>query len=306
MSDGSPIERADQWVRAQTSGPADLALLGAPIGRASMSASQAWTTPPAFRAALTRFPTWDADTDTDLTGLRMRDLGDVIGDEADVDATAAHRRIEAAVSASLEVAPVLVVVGGDNSLTRPALLGLSGRRLGDDWGLLTLDAHHDTRPLVDGVSRNGTPVRELIEAGLPGTRVAQVGIHGFGNARSTARWATAAGIHIHPLPEVRGRGVLPVIKTALAEMRAAGARRIYVDLDVDVVDRAYAPACPASLPGGLSPSEVAAAARALGQQPDVVALDLTEVDASTDVAAITVRLVGLLFMSFCAGVARRR
>jgi formiminoglutamase len=305
MDPASSLERADAWLGASSAGPADIALVGAPIGRASISPSKAWTTPPAFRRALARFPTWDAEHGIDLTALRIRDLGDVAGDENDPDAIAAHGRIEAAAADAARVAPVVVVVGGDNSLTRPALLGLSGRRLADGWGLVTLDAHHDTRPVVDGISRNGTPVRELIEAGLPAGRVTQVGIHPFGNSLSVAIWAANAGIHIHPLAEVRAAGVDAVLDAALHEVRAAGATKIYVDCDVDVVDRAFAPACPASMPGGLTPEVAITAAHRLGRQPDVAGFDLTEVDASADVAGITVRLMAALFLSFCSGVASR-
>ena len=94
-----------------------------------------------------------------------------------------------------------MVIGGDNSLTRPAFLGMGTARPEKAWGLLTLDAHHDCRPVTDG-SANGTPVRELIEGGLRGDRVAQVGIHPFGNAGEHARWAQGAG---HPRPRRGGR-----------------------------------------------------------------------------------------------------
>ena len=305
MNSATPIERANEWLAARPSGDGDIALVGAPIGRASITPSRAWTTPPAFRAALARFPTWDAENGVDIAEIRLRDLGDVDGDEHDTAAAAAHDRIEAAMAAASRIAPVVVVVGGDNSLTRPALLGLSAHRLDGGWGLITLDAHHDTRPVLDGVSRNGTPVRELIEAGLPAGRVAQVGIHEFGNSRSVAAWAAAAGIHIHGMNAVRSDGIGAVIEAALREVRAAGATKIYFDLDVDVVDRAFTPGCPASMPGGMTPDDAARAARSLGAQSDVVAMDLTEVDASTDVAGTTVRLMAHLFMSFCSGVASR-
>jgi formiminoglutamase len=95
------------------------------------------------------------------------------------------------------------------------------------------------------------------------------------------------------------------VATAFDQIRAAGARRIYVDFDVDVVDRAFAPACPASMPGGMTPAEASDAASYAGSQPDVVAFDLTEVDATQDVAGMTLRLMGQLFMSFCSGVVSR-
>ena len=281
---------------------ADLAVLGVPIARASITPSRAWATPAAFRAGLTRFATWDADWAADLTDLRVRDLGDIRGDEADADARAAHERLEMAML-NLEE-PVVAIIGGDNSLTRPALLGLSGGHLDSGWGLLTLDAHHDVRPAVAG-PRNGTPVRDLIEAGLPGTRVAQVGVHGQGNSRDHAQWAGDAGIRVYSAARVRREGIVAVISDALAQLAAAGAERIYADIDLDVLDRAFAPACPASLAGGLLPVDLLEAAAMLGRDPRVHAVDLVEVDATADLNGITVRCLAATFLAFCAGLVNR-
>jgi formiminoglutamase len=292
---------AREWLAGDAAAP-DIVLLGAPISKASISSAESWSTPPAFRAALGRFPTWDAEHDIDIADLLIRDLGDVIGDRDDADATAAHARIREAVERA--PAGILVVVGGDNSLTRPAMQGLMAASPEATWGLLTVDAHHDCRPASDG-SRNGTPVRELIETGLAGNRVAQIGIHPLGNAREHADWARAQGIHVFPLDAIREQGVDAVVASALAALTEAGVDRVYVDFDVDVVDRAFAPACPASLPGGLRPEQLLRAAFLLGLYPIVAAADLTEVDANADVNGMTIRLMAAAFVSFCGGFASR-
>jgi formiminoglutamase len=295
---------AGDWLARESSGDAALALIGAPISRASISPSEAWSTPPAFRQALHRFPTWNAARDTDLESLAIRDLGDVEGDREDADAGRAHGRIETAVRRAYADQEMVVVVGGDNSLTRPAFHGAEAARPDLAWGLLTLDAHHDCRPLDDG-PRNGTPVRELIEAGLPGRRVAQVGIHPWGNAADVARWAIDQGVHVYALEQVRGLGIGPVLVSAVGNLVAGGAQAIWVDFDLDVLDRVYAPACPASLPGGLDPTDLAAAAFHMGRHPAVLGADLTEVDARADLNGVTVRTMAAVFLDFCCGVAER-
>src|SRR5690606_11035244 len=72
---------------------------------------------------------------------------------------------------------LLVALGGDNAATVPVARAVWGSRI-PAAGLVTLDAHHDLR---DGHS-NGSPVRELIEAGLDGSRIVQVGIEPFANS----------------------------------------------------------------------------------------------------------------------------
>jgi arginase family enzyme len=293
---------AREWLATDATAP-DLVLLGAPISKASITPVESWSTPPAFREALRRFPTWDAERYVDIAELGVRDLGDVQGDRDDADARVAHARIEVATEQAARLAEHVVVIGGDNSLTRPAMRGVM-QALPGSWGLLTLDAHHDCRPATEG-SRNGTPVRELIEAGLPGELVAQIGIHPLGNAREHADWARAQGIHIVPLHTVQRDGMDAVIATVMSHLVARGAERVYVDFDIDVIDRAFAPACPASLPGGMHPEDLLRAAQLLGADSHVVAADLCEVDANADVNAMTLRLMAATFLKFCSGLATR-
>jgi formiminoglutamase len=93
------------------------------------------------------------------------------------------------------------------------------------------------------------------------------------------------------------------------EIASAGSpdARVHVDLDLDVCDRAVAPACPASLPGGIGARQLRAAARAAGADPRVVSIDLTEVDATADLPdQRTVRLAALCVLEVATGVLLRR
>jgi len=295
---------AADWLGLHSRGTADMALLGAPISRASISPSEAWSTPPAFRRTLRRFSTWDAEHEVDLSELLLHDAGDVIGDRDDGDIVAAHGRIQAATMRAGIRASSVVVVGGDNSLTRPVLHGLMSQRPDEEWGLLTIDAHHDCRPLDQG-PRNGTPVRELIEAGLPGDHVAQVGIQPFANERDQAEWARSNGVHVYPRAEVASTGMATTLTVAVTALARAGVTAIHVDLDLDACDRSVAPACPASLPGGITASELLTAARHLGRERRVHSADLTEVDANADLNDITIRLMAAAFLAFCSGRLQR-
>jgi formiminoglutamase len=152
---------------------------------------------------------------------------------------------------------------------------------------VTLDAHHDIR---DGVS-NGSPVRQLIESGVQ--KVVQIGIEPLANSREYAQRAADLGITVVLRDELRRRPIDDVMAEAL-ELAGSGGRTVHVDLDVDVCDRAVAPGCPASVPGGISAIELRTAARVAGLHPDVVSIDLTEVDATADTPdGRTVRLAAL-------------
>ena len=286
--------RASEWLAAGPDGrPVDVAFLGVPAFKTSLSPTRANRTPAAVWAALARLSTYAAARAVDVTGLAPADHGDVADPDTDEAATMAAAGRGAA-------ARLLVACGGDNSITYAVMCGVLDERL-QGAGLVTLDAHHDIR---EGVS-NGSPVRRLVEAGLDPSRVVQVGISDWANSRSYAEEAASWGITVIGRRDVARRGIADCVQQALDVAGAAGAT-VYVDLDVDVCDRSVAPACPASLPGGLTAAELMEAAHLAGRDPRVVAIDITEVDAEADAAdGRTVRLAALCVLEAAAGLAGR-
>src|SRR5437879_5081611 len=110
---------AAEWLaEGGSSASTEIAVLGAPISKASISPSNAWSTPPALRNALVRFSTWDSVHSVDVADIGVRDLGDVTGDHEEPDARAAHERVQQACRDAYSAASTVVVIGGDNSLTR--------------------------------------------------------------------------------------------------------------------------------------------------------------------------------------------
>jgi arginase family enzyme len=116
--------------------------------------------------------------------------------------------------------------------------------------------------------------------------------------------ANDAGITVITADTARTRGVDAVVAGALEHL-AERADAIYVDVDLDVLDRAFAPACPGSRPGGLHPSDLRRAARTAGGHPRVRAMDIVEVDPTRDVADVTVLTAASCLLSFAAGLAAR-
>jgi formiminoglutamase len=273
-----------------------VALLGISTWSTSVSPRSAVSTPDAVRSALSRFSTYLVDGQIDLLDhLRVLDLGDL----ADPDGRDAARRA-IAVLAALEPGIPCAVLGGDNSATVPGLLGRAGGELGG-WGLVTVDPHLDVR---EGHS-NGSPVRELIESGLDPRHVVQVGTADFVNSRHDASWASSVGVTRFTRGHVNDLGLEATLASALA-IAGDGGREVYVDLDVDSVDQAAAPGCPASAPGGLSAWQFRRLARLVGRDARVGAVDLTEVDVERDAPDLrTVRLVTLALLEFLAGVVER-
>lgn len=275
----------------------DLAVLGVPAFATSLSPTGAHATPQAVRRQLGRLSTWCASRKLDVSDLAAWDRGDVPDPDEEIEG---EFRVRAAAQTAVAKSRLTIAVGGDNSITAPVLAGGFEGTL-HTAGLVTLDAHHDNR---EGRS-NGSPVRRLIDEGLAPERVVQVGIADWANSRSYADEAHARGITCLLRGDVEGRGIDACVREALSIAGSAGGP-VYVDLDLDVCDRAVAPGCPASLPGGLSAREVLRAAWLAGQNPFVRVIDITEVDATRDPAERTVRLAAMCLLESAAGLAERK
>jgi formiminoglutamase len=255
-----------------------LLVAGVPVAEGAITPSRYDLAPAAVRGRLDHLTSFDSERGIDLSRLRVRDLGDDLTPPV------------------LGSAELTVLVGGHNAVT---WLALGSVPVLGEWGLLTLDAHHDVRPYTPGQVGNGSPVRALIDAGLPGDHVIQIGIHGFANSPVHRDWCEKQGV------TVLGPTEITAVDTWLDRL-ALRCSHVYVDVDVDVLDRAFAPGSPGSRPGGLTPRQLFDAAFAAGAHPSVSAMDIVEVDPSTDVASITVDAAALCLLNAAAGLATRR
>lgn len=289
-----------KWTRANTliattNPSAKIALVGVPANKGSISPTSADQTPDAIRDALARFSTYSTSQDVELSEESFTDLGNIDSP----DGSEGVARVHSFVKDLLAKHQLIIAIGGDNSITYSVASGL--------WpdlskiGLITLDAHHDLR---DGQS-NGSPVWQLIQAGLPGKNIVQIGIADFANSAQYSQRAKENGITVVTRAQLREQSIAEVLRKAL-EIAGADGREIYVDLDVDVCDRSVVPACPAAMPGGFTADELRQAAFLVGADKRVRAIDITEIDSAADSDdQRTVRLGALLVLEAASGFATR-
>ena len=278
--------RAASLFSSQVDNRADVMIVGVPASQTSLSPTSAHETPQAIRQALQRYSTAHSDHRVNLEKISLCDAGDVTSPDGDEAGAIAQLKSIGAKSS------LLIALGGDNSIT------YSGVQATGATGLITLDAHYDLR---DGVS-NGSPVRRLIEAGLSGKKVVQIGIADFSNSTAYAKRAKEFGITVIPRSELRSKSVEEIWARALS---IAG-DKVFVDFDMDVCDRSVVPACPAAAPGGMSADELRQFAFLAGTSPSVIGADITEIDATKDSAdERTVRLASLVVLEMAAGFSTR-
>jgi formiminoglutamase len=286
---------AGEWLAGERAAKpiGTLTVLGAPVALGSLSAGRCDLAPQAIRAALARYSTYDVEFGRDLRALAVNDCGDL--KIADLRPEQALAPIREAVLKAVAHSSAVVILGGDNSITYPAAKPANA--------LLTFDAHFDLRALHNGLT-NGNPIRALLADGFPGGQIVQIGIQSFANSRAYADVARQAGITFITLEQIRLRGIENVTAEALTQL-SNSADFIYVDFDLDILDRTFAPATPGSRPGGLTPWELRRAARLCGLHPRVRAIDLVEIDPTRDVADATSLAAAACLLSFASGLHQR-
>jgi formiminoglutamase len=278
---------------------APVALLGAPLGLGSITPGRCDEAPAKLRAAMKRMSVYDVETETDLSTLRIFDAGDAPVQA--LEPAQALPPIVARLSPLLQKHALTLLAGGNNAVTRPAVHALdpSLQRV----GVLTLDAHFDLRDTDCGLT-NGNPIQALLEDGLPGAHVAQIGLLPFANTRKAHEKAKAAGIYVATAAACREEGLVAIARNALARLDAK-CDVIHVDFDIDVIERGLMPGAPGARPGGVAPHDFFAVTRLICAHPKVRCVDLTEFDPSLDVADISALTAARWVCEVLAGFLQR-
>jgi formiminoglutamase len=276
---------------------APVALIGAPMEAGSVTPGRCDLAPETIRKALKRFSTYDVTSETELS-VAVHDLGDIaVRGMMPAEGFAPIRHAVMSATAAHELT---ILLGGNNAITRPAAHGL-GLPL-DRIGLITLDAHFDMRETDIG-PRNGNPVRCLLEDGLPGRNICQIGLAPFANTAGMHHDAIRAGIRVANLDLIHKEGVIFSLMDCVSALDHV--ETIIVDFDIDVIDRAQLPGAPGARPGGMPLLEFLAAARWLANHPKVRLVDLTEFDPSLDVSDISALTAGRWVCEILAGYQMR-
>jgi agmatinase/guanidinopropionase len=228
--------------------------------------------------------------------LSLRDYGDV--DVSPVDIAAAHQAIEAEVGHVLRQGPTVIALGGDHSISLPLLRAHAAHH--GPLALVQFDSHCDTS---DRLYDHGTPFRHAVQEGLVDREAfIQVGIRGPGDHAAERLYARELGARVLTIEETLELGVPGVLK---AIQRLMAGRKVYITLDIDAVDPAFAPGTGTPEVGGLTSFQMLQLVRGLDGL-DLVGFDLVEVNPSYDHGDITAILAANLAFEFLSLVAVKK
>ena len=224
---------------------------------------------------------------------RTADFGDLAVNPLSIEDT--FRRIEAGVKPLLEAGARCACVGGDHSISLPLLRAVAKKH--GPVALVQFDAHNDLWDEYFGSKySHGTPFRRAFEEGLlKDGEVLQVGLRGQVYGEDDFDFGRKHKVKMVTAEEFHEKGITPVQK----HLHTFRGKLVYVTLDIDVVDPAYAPGTGTPQVGGLTSIQILELVRAL-RGLRIVGCDLVEVSPPYDTGEITSLLAAnLLFELLC-------
>jgi agmatinase len=288
---------------------ADVAIMGAPLDETVSYRPGARFGPRAVRAAEDSGGA-PPERPHMLLGVDPYAVLDVVdyGDAEVVpgDTARSHAAIRARVAEICAAGAVPVVIGGDHSIADPDISAVAEHHGAGRVGVIQFDAHTDTARDLSGVERShGTPMYWVVERGaVRGDRFVQVGLRGWWPGPEEFGWMRRNGFRWYTTYELDERGFDVCLDEVLAA--AAGWELVFLSVDVDALDPAFAPGTGTPEPGGLTPRELLRAVRRIAAELPLAGMDVVEVSPPYDPAGVTATVAHRVVLEALSGMALRR
>jgi agmatinase/guanidinopropionase len=236
---------------------------------------------------------------TPLKKLKAVDYGDVSVIPPSIEQT--MNAITKTASEIINAGTTLITLGGDHSIALP-LLRAHAKKYGP-VSLIHVDAHIDTweSEFEDVPYSHGTPFRHALNEGLirKGEYV-QIGIRGPVSGEKDYEDAAALGARTITIDEVMEKSIPEILKEVHQRMKGP----VYVTVDIDSADPAFAPGTGTPEVGGLTSYQLLQLVRGLNGL-NLIGFDLVEVSPPFDHADITAILASNIVFEFLSLLAIR-
>ena len=269
----------------------DVALIGVPMDLGVSNRAGARLGPRAIRAIERIGPYNHQSGIAPVANLNFADVGDCPVSRYSLEKSLAdiEQYFDTVVAAGVRP----LSAGGDHSITYPILRSLGRDR---SVGLLHIDAHCDTGGIYDDEKfHHGGPFRHAVLDGvLDPERTVQIGIRG--SSELAWEFSYESGMTVVHIEDFMREGIAQTVDKARAVL---GDGPVYVSIDVDGFDPAYAPGTGTPEVGGLTPREGQQLLRGLSGL-NVIGGDVVEVAPQYDPTTNTAQLgAQLMFEILC-------
>jgi len=281
----------------------DIAVVGAPWDDSTTNRPGARFGPRALRANAYDPGTYHLDLGIEIFDhLSVVDYGDAVTRHGlwEESRQAIYERVKDVTSRGITP----VILGGDHSVTYPAVTAVCEQHGFGEVAMIHFDAHADTAYDIEGnLASHGAMMRRIIESGaIPGDRFLQLGLRGYWPGEEDQKWMRENNLKHYMMQEFWERGSMPVLDDVIAHAKSV-APKVYISIDIDVLDPGFAPATGTPEPGGFAPIDLLRIVRRLSLELDVVGFDVMEIAPAYDHADVTVNNAHRLIWEFFAATA---
>lgn len=221
---------------------ADYVILGVPFDVTGTHRTGTRFGPNAIRGASLNMETYSFRTDIDVEDLQLHDLGDL---HISTDTNKTLRRLELVIKDILEAGKTPITFGGEHTITLGILKGLGNKA--SKTAIISFDAHLDLRNEFLGLKlSHSTFLRRTNEETKP-AKIFEVGTRAV--CKEELNYARKADIEFFTARQIRKEGAQQIAKQLKEKL--AGYENLYLSIDMDALDPAYAPAVQNPEPEGL-------------------------------------------------------
>jgi agmatinase len=264
-------------------------VFGVPFDVTSTYRTGARFGPNAVRLASQNIETYSFRSGVDVEDLLLHDLGDL---HVSTSPRKTVDMLKLVVEDLLTVKKMPVAIGGEHTITLGVLKGL-GDKAGET-AVVSFDAHLDVRKEYQGLTLSHTTFMRVINEEVKPAKIVEVGTRAV--SREELAYAEQAGIDFFTSQQIRKEGGAQIIQRLKDEL--AQFKNLYLTVDMDVLDPAFAPAVQNPEPDGIETHTLLDVLCALCDKR-VVGFDIVEIAPNYDEGISAIAAAKVMFEVLC-------
>jgi agmatinase len=264
-------------------------VFGVPFDVTSTYRTGARFGPNSVRQASLNIETYSFRSGVDIEDLALHDLGDL---HVSTSPKRTVDMLKLVVEDLLDVKKLPVAIGGEHTITLGVLKGLGDKA--KDTAVVSFDAHLDVRKEYQGLTLSHTTFMRVINEDVKPAKIIEVGTRAV--SKEELAYVEQAGIDFFTSQQIRKEGATQTIQELKGEL--ASYKRLYLTVDLDVLDPAFAPAVQNPEPDGLETHTLLDVLCALCDKR-VVGFDVVELAPVYDQGISAVAAAKVIFEMLC-------
>ncbi|MEM2994501.1 MAG: agmatinase [Candidatus Bathyarchaeia archaeon] len=264
-------------------------VLGVPFDFTSTYRTGARFGPNTIRQASLNIETYSFRSEVDVEDLRLHDLGDL---HVSADTEKTLERTALVIKDILETGKIPVVIGGEHTITFGVVKGLGNKST--KTALVSFDAHLDMRNEFMGLKLSHTTFMRRINEELKPAKIVEIGTRAV--CKEELDYARKAEVEFFTTQQIRKMGSENIIEQLRKKL--AKYERLYVSIDMDVLDPAYAPAVQNPEPDGIETHTLLDILCGICDKR-LVGFDVVEIAPNFDQGISAVQTAKIIFETLC-------